>query len=1704
MVTTHQRDRLLLNRALPSILAQTFPASKIIVIEDQVKYAGEGGKPRPLAKQLDKAAPGATYLLNRRTRGLAGTLNTGLDHLARTHPDPASVFVALLDDDDAWMPDHLAAVNECLCQGAEVVATPFLRVESCREALAIHPPDSITTEMFQERSPGIQGSNLAVRLDILLEAGGFNEALPSCTDRDLMIRLSRRPNLRFARSEIPSVMHHADSDRPRLSQHGASAKLVGLEWFDHIHGPLMSQETRDRHLARAEQKFGWRPLAKDSCQSASMTSSAQLLACPPEDETPHLLIGIIVDDRRLESADRLLNDIAERVAAEGLALPDMLLLENRPREKSSSPFKKMLEKHREQLRIRVIDRDSLDHLIESGEWMPEGVNANGRLAIANARTVLQACLYHIAREKPGCAIWILDDDMRLNPLVATAKGPQTRPLALGQALRRMKATGADICIGSYTGAPPVPAVASVRGQMVDLMWNLRRLARLPAGARLPEAESHNAKLRTGRRDYFYDLSRCETDRLETPFALEPKYPGETCGEALTRLGQMIPQILAGEAPLRPILADPEAMETFKTGNMLFRGGNTFVFAPDALADLPNVSPTVKGRHTRRSDMIWSLLQARNCKRKVLSVPVPVRQDRSLLPRPEVLDHAGIADDICGFAIFSAMQDAGSNQDKIVKLCRTDKPERLAALNLTCPRVRGLARELMAWCQDEAPSYAPGKLLTEQAESLLNIFSADVFLLITSRVQDFGPNDVRKFIAGLDDHIGSYEKWGRNSCVLPQLMADERANAAKAAITAVVNPKAQLQVLGQGSEGVVVTDKSRVWKLFDGWTPERQANGLPILNQLVENAALGDALMRPLAMTQSPAGWLLALPYEPTEPWTGGHGPGLVELLADLHRAGLVCRNLHPKNLRQTAHAVRLVDYGDGLRPLDDPDATSLEFHRMCRRAWLCWRFWWHEDIKSLLTRSLTEPDMPELSGHEGLVQAVREQLGLGGMSDPTITRALALNPKRMLDYGAGNGNVASALAMQGAVVVAWDPDPGVNHRLDALQHTGVRRATSAHEAISLGPYTLVVCRRVACLLDDQALASVLSDLREAVAPNGRVLLTLCHPAYSHRVRVADSVPLSQPGKRICGTASWSKQVRPSKRTLHEFHRSERTLRRKLARAGLQVVKRHERFRIDQDRFETVADLLVLELAPAPTPDVTLLIKACAMDAEALETHVRDMLTALEGPTYFQEVILTLDNRMENFTRAHTKGDLDGLRKAARNLVAEGEIDRVVEASPHDLGKLNRRWFGLELAASHSLGGAATAALLTGFDACKSPFVLHADLDMMVGRCNRNLDPIAELTQVLKANPEAVTASFPVARTEPRPWTAEGSAGPWRVESRLGMVKMALMETMLPLPNDIADGIAPRLSWHRAMDEAVRTGQASSLRGDDGRAFCVHPQNSRKNDLLVWDEVRASIARGRSPAAQVDQVEWAGTIDNWRQPERHERFVFLINGRNLMPERFRRCWDSVLRQAGQGWGAIVIDDASVPWVAEEISQILAPFTERVSYIMKRRRVGMLANIVHAVRYLCASPGQVMVTLDPDDHLIGSQVLNRLANEYDQGADLTIGSMLRTDKPADYPVCLKNPRQHHGGNVWQHLRSFKKGLFDSLPDDILRLDGNYVDIANDWAYMLPLVEAAQKPVWIKEPLYMHEPGVPRTPARAAIRNRVISRLLAQCKFNKKQSR
>ena len=243
---------------------------------------------------------------------------------------------------------------------------------------------------------------------------------------------------------------------------------------------------------------------------------------------------------------------------------------------------------------------------------------------------------------------------------------------------------------------------------------------------------------------------------------------------------------------------------------------------------------------------------------------------------------------------------------------------------------------------------------------------------------------------------------------------------------------------------------------------------------------------------------------------------------------------------------------------------------------------------------------------------------------------------------------------------------------------------------------------------------------------------------------------------------------------------------------------------------------------------------------------------------------------------------------------------------------------------------------------------------------------------------------------------------------------------------------------------------------------------------------------------LEKVELVRSLDDRAGPKRSEPFVFVVCGRNVDPGRFKQCVESLVTQECGNWGAVVVDDASTNGFGEYAEVLLANYEDRVTLVRNTTRRGSLYNLWNAVTRYCIDPETVILTPDADDALAGPKVLDRVKSEYESGADLTVGSMVRLDKEADYTVDFVEPRSWHS-NVWQHMRTFKKDLFDALDMKDFKLDGEWIDLATDSAYMVPLVEMAISPRHIPDILYMYEPAQPKSQGERHTRDSLISRIL-----------
>lgn len=224
LIATTGRQELLAARSLPSVRNQTRQPDTVVLVDDSQAEGRRDGECARMLSALwpDDGVDTATIALrNRRTqKSASGAWNSGLDELCRRYGDDAgSWFVAVLDDDDAWSPEYLAECEQAaIAQEADMVISGIIRHQDADDVGRLQAiPAGLTAAEIFVKNPHIQGSNLFVRLARLLEVGGFDENLLSCTDRDLCIRLARLQGFVTHSLASHGVHHYADLRLDRLT-----------------------------------------------------------------------------------------------------------------------------------------------------------------------------------------------------------------------------------------------------------------------------------------------------------------------------------------------------------------------------------------------------------------------------------------------------------------------------------------------------------------------------------------------------------------------------------------------------------------------------------------------------------------------------------------------------------------------------------------------------------------------------------------------------------------------------------------------------------------------------------------------------------------------------------------------------------------------------------------------------------------------------------------------------------------------------------------------------------------------------------------------------------------------------------------------------------------------------------------------------------------------------------------------------------------------------------------------------------------------------------------------------------------------------------------------------------------------------------------------------------------------------------------------
>lgn len=205
-LTTYNRANLL-QRALDSILVQTYPKMEVIIVDD----CSEDNTTEVVNNYMEKD-PRIKYFRHEKNQGNAKARNTALSH-------STGYYIAFMDDDDEWIDnyklDKQVEIFENSKENIGVVCSSVLLIEEKgnSKAKTVEKPKNLKKHILGGNGI-IYSPTVLTKREILEEVGGFDDNMKKGVDsefyRTCIVKLGYDVNFM---SDVTTAIYECGSDR---------------------------------------------------------------------------------------------------------------------------------------------------------------------------------------------------------------------------------------------------------------------------------------------------------------------------------------------------------------------------------------------------------------------------------------------------------------------------------------------------------------------------------------------------------------------------------------------------------------------------------------------------------------------------------------------------------------------------------------------------------------------------------------------------------------------------------------------------------------------------------------------------------------------------------------------------------------------------------------------------------------------------------------------------------------------------------------------------------------------------------------------------------------------------------------------------------------------------------------------------------------------------------------------------------------------------------------------------------------------------------------------------------------------------------------------------------------------------------------------------------------------------------------------------
>ncbi len=209
IITTYGGNRKL-ERAINSVLVQTYIDFEIIVVDDNNPMSDARNKTKLMMQQYEKL-DNLIYVQHEKNMNGAFARNTGVKF-------SKGCYIAFLDDDDIYMPDRLKKMVEIM-ETDEMIDGVCCGVALIKENLITgiisQKNEKILTPvmLFENQNIIGTGSNIFIKKDVFWKLKGFDTGFLRFQDIEFMIRASKVGKIRFC-EEVLVIKDSSDARLP--------------------------------------------------------------------------------------------------------------------------------------------------------------------------------------------------------------------------------------------------------------------------------------------------------------------------------------------------------------------------------------------------------------------------------------------------------------------------------------------------------------------------------------------------------------------------------------------------------------------------------------------------------------------------------------------------------------------------------------------------------------------------------------------------------------------------------------------------------------------------------------------------------------------------------------------------------------------------------------------------------------------------------------------------------------------------------------------------------------------------------------------------------------------------------------------------------------------------------------------------------------------------------------------------------------------------------------------------------------------------------------------------------------------------------------------------------------------------------------------------------------------------------------------------